>query len=268
VAATPSAPGAVAGRFTYAPGTYHYEVRTDASVELAGTRERESVGTVAHLAYTVARDARGVAIAGQVDSVAVQASARVAGDVTARPSAPVRFRGTVDPTPPRAGQTARGAALELVGGGPRCTLPEGAVQAAALAAAREAVVRVPASIAVGTQWRDSTTAPGCSGEIATAVTVVSRYEVVGQATVDGTPAARLRRETSVTVRGQGFARGQPVVVTGTGAGSGSVYVDAAGGRVLGGESETRSTVRVIVGREPAREFAQHTKTRMAMKRDR
>jgi hypothetical protein len=55
-----------------------------------------------------------------------------------------------------------------------------------------------------------------------------------------------------------------VVVVGSGAGEGSVYLDPVGGRVLGVEGEVRSTVRVTVGRDPAQEFAQRTQLRVRL----
>ena len=240
-------------RFAYAPGTYRFEVRTDATVELVGSRERESVATAARVTYTLAPTARAVTLSGEVDSLVVRASARVTGGAGEPRAEPMRFRGTVD---------ARAARLELEGVAPQCALPTGATRSAALASARETVLRVPAAIPVGTRWRDSATVGACSGEIPTTVTTVARYEVVGRARFDGADVVRVRRETTTTSRGQGFARGRQVTIAGSGAGEGSVYLDPLGGRVVGAESEGRTTVRVVVGRDPAQEFTQQVRTRV------
>lgn len=247
-------------RFAYAPGTAGYDVRTESTIELAGTRERETVATAARVTYTVVREARGAVVTGQVDSIAVQASARVtggAGDTRLR--APVRFRGTVDAPTRSGGAAARTPPIALVDGAPRCALPDGSMQATALAAARETVIRIPPSIPVGGEWRDSVTTPGCSGAIPTTVTTVSRYEIVGQTTVDGVRAVRVRRSTSTAVQGQGITRGSQVGVTGSGSGEGSLVLDPIGGRLLSADGETRGTVRVTVGQQVAQEFAQQVK---------
>jgi hypothetical protein len=55
-----------------------------------------------------------------------------------------------------------------------------------------------------------------------------------------------------------------VTVVGSGTGDGSVYLDPVGGRVLGVEGETRSTVRVTVGRDPAQEFSQRVQLRVRL----
>jgi hypothetical protein len=151
-----------------------------------------------------------------------------------------------------------------VDGAPRCALPEGSGQAAALSAAREAIVRVPAAISVGTRWRDSVTTPSCNGEIPTTVTTVARYEVVGRARYGGGEAVQVRRETTTAWRGQAIARGRQVAVVGSAAGEGSVYLDPVGGRVLGSEGEARGTVRVTVGRDVVQEFTQRTQTRVRL----
>ena len=204
---------------------------------------------------------------GAVDSIVVQASARVTGGGSAGAPDPraavIPFRGTVDAS--ARGATAAGATrVELVDGAPRCTVPEESARAAALTMARETVVRVPAAIPVGTRWHDSVTTAGCSGEIPTTVTAVVRYEVVGAARFGGADGVRVRREGTTSWRGAGIARGRQVLLTGSGTAEGSLYLDPVGGRVLGGESEGRSTVRVTVGREAPQEFTQQTRVRVRL----
>jgi hypothetical protein len=146
-------------------------VRTDAVVERPDARdERETVGSVAQLSYTLTRQPRGLAVAGQVESYAVSAGQRVtAGEAGAGLAAPLPFRGTVD---------AGGVRIANEGTlGQRCDGPFGP----ALTAARETLVRFPPSLTTGTRWADTTSALTCRGDVPATLQTIARYDVVGRA---------------------------------------------------------------------------------------
>jgi len=253
-ATTPVAPAARPTAFAYAPGTYRYEVRTDAVVERPDARgERENVGTVAMVTYTLAPQGRALGVTGQVESFAVSAGERVtAGAGDAGLQAPLPFRGTVD---------AAGARLSTEGTlGQRCDGPFGA----ALTAARETLVRFPASLAPGTRWADTTTALTCRGDVPATLQTIARYEVVGRAEFAGTPAIHVRRQTSTTLAGRGVAGGRPLTIAGAGTGTTSLYVDNARGRLLGATGESRTTVTVRIA-NAAQEFVQRATLRVTAK---
>ena len=235
-AATPVPAAARTTAFAYEPGTYRYEVRTDAVVERPDARdERETVGAVAQLSYTLARQPRGLAVTGQVESYAVTAGQRVtAGEVDAGLAAPLPFRGTVD---------AGGVRIATEGTlGQRCDGPFGP----ALTAARETLVRFPPSLVAGTRWADTTSTLTCRGDVPATLQTIARYDVVGRADFAGTSAIHVRRQTSTSLDGRGVASGRPLTISGTGTGTSSLYVDPARGRLLGsiGESRTTLTVRI------------------------
>jgi hypothetical protein len=248
--ATPAGPAA----FAYAPGTYRYEVRTDATVERPDARgERESLGAIAVVTYTVARQPRGAGIAGQVDSFTVSAGERVtAGSAGTTLPAPVRFRGTVDGTDVR---LASEPAVET-----RCDGPYGA----ALAAARETLVGVPPTLAAGARWTDTTATVSCRGDVPATTQTIARYEVVGRAEFGGAQTVRVRRQTVTTVRGQGVSNGQPVSLTGSGDGDTSFYVDVARGRLVGATGESRTTLTVQI-RDARQQFVQRSQQRISLR---
>jgi hypothetical protein len=240
--------------FAYAPGTYRYEVRTDATVERPDARdERESVGSVAVVTYTLARQPRGSAVNGQVDSFTVSAGARVtAGSTGTGLAAPVPFRGTVDGTDVR---LASEPAVET-----RCDGPYGA----AVAAARETLVGVPATLMAGARWTDTTATVSCRGDVPATTQTIARYEVVGRAEFGGAQATRVRRQSVTTVRGTGVSNGQPVSITGSGDGDMSFYVDAARGRLVGATGESRTTLTVQI-REVRQQFVQRSQQRITLR---
>jgi hypothetical protein len=251
-AATP-APAAASTAFVYEPGTYRYEVRADAVIERPDARgDRENVGTVAQVSYTLTRQPRGLGVTGQVESYVVSAGARVtAGAAGAGLTAPLAFRGTVDAT---------GARLSTEGTlSQRCDGPFGA----ALTAAREALVRFPPSLATGTRWVDTTSALTCRGDVPATLQTIARYEVVGRANFAGTSAIHVRRQTTTTLQGSGVASGRPLTITGAGTGQSSLYVDTARGRLLGSTGESRTTLTVRI-QNATQQFEQRATQRVTM----
>lgn len=249
VAAPPAATPAVAAatRFAYAPGSAAYDVRTESTIELTSgpdaERGRETVSASGQVSYMIAPSTRGVALAGEVQGFAVQASARVNGG-SADPPVTVRFRGAID---------ARGATLDRDGASSGCGSPVGAAEVAALTAARETVVRIPTPVAVGTRWRDSAVVATCRSQLPATVTTVARYEVTA---IDG-QRVTVRRQGTMSVHGQGIAGGRSVSMNGAGTDETTYQLDAAQGRLVRGDGETRSTITVALP-DGARQFTQRT----------
>lgn len=248
--ATP-APTASTGRFALLPGAAAYDVRSDATIEMtagpAAERGKETTATSARVSYELAPAGRGMAVTGEVAGLAVQAPERITGGATA-PAAPVRFRGTIDPRGPR---------LDVDGAAFGCASPAGAAQIVALSAARETVLRVPATVAVGTRWRDTVSTIACRGPIPATVTSSAQYEVTA---VEGA-RVRLRRETTLSMQGRGIAAGRTVSVSGTGSGSATLELDVARGRLARMDGESRSTVTVTLPDGP-RQFTQTVRTQV------
>jgi len=240
----------------FLPGAAAYDVRSESTVEMTtgpqAERGRERVTTTARVAYeiTVPRAGAGsTGISGQVDALAMDASSRIGGTPAPGGAAPIRFHGSVD---------ARGVHLDPDAPTLGCALAGAVMQAAALSAARETLLRVPPNVAVATRWRDSVSTITCRGPVTTTVTTVARYEVTA---IDG-PTVHVRRDVTVRLRGQAIAGGRSVTVTGSGAGTATLELDVALGRLRRVDGETRTTVTVALP-DGAREFAQqvHTEVR-------
>ena len=243
----PAAP--TAGRFAYLPGTAAYDVRAESTVELTAgpeqERGREVVRSSARVGYTLSPVGRGFAVAGQVDGYAVEGSDRIrAGSDGA--AGTVRFAGTLDP---------RSTRLYPDGQPPLCASPAGAAQIAALASARETVIWVPAAVGAGARWRDTATVSGCRGPVPATIATTAQYEVLG---ASGT-RVRIRRITTLTLRGQGIVAGRTVTLAGTGSGETTLEVDATLGRLVRSDGDARSTVTVTLP-DGARQFAQRVRT--------
>ena len=246
----PATAAPAANRFAFLPGQASYDVRSESMVEMTSgpeaERGKERALVVARVTYTIDSTARrATALSGQVDALSMDASSRIGG-ATPPPAEPVRFQGAID---------ARGVHVDIQGAVFGCVGPAGTAQAAGIAAARETVLRVPATIAVATRWRDSVSVMACRGPVPTTVTSVSRYEVTA---VDGS-RVRVRRETALQLRGQAIAGGKAVTVTGTGGGLATIELDAALGRLIRINGDTHATITVTLP-DGAREFAQQVRT--------
>jgi len=252
----PATPSATSWRFAWSTEAQAFAVRTEADVERSGTvgaAERERVESSARvtLAMLPAGSGGTRAVAGRVDSLRVRASARVSGGADAPLAAPVSVRGSIG---------ARGAVrLDVDGtaamGG--CGTPAGASAITALAIARETLPRVPAALTVGARWRDTVATVSCAGPLPVTVQAIAAYEVEGQ---DGA-LLRVRRRTNSTLRGQGFAGGQSVRVSGSGTADATLLLDPARGALQGVTGEGRTTMTMTLG-TATHAFEQRTRVRV------
>lgn len=251
---------ALPAAFAWSPGAHRVVVESEATVEREGDPARETVRSRAVVQASLATGATGSArtITGQVDSLVVQAGARVTGDTAAaRGEVPptvttgVRFRGVAD---------ARAVRLDPESGVEvRCTSPAGGAALAALAAARDGFPRIVGTLAAGARWRDTTVTASCAGPALVVVQTEWRYEVTG---AEGDGTVRVVRRGTSTLRGTGAAGVRPVQVTGTGSASWRYAVDPVRGAVVSGDGESRSAITVSIG-GTAERFAQTVRTTLA-----
>jgi hypothetical protein len=262
-------------RFARSAGAQVTDVRVEADVERAapdGRAETERVETSAIVSLLLARGAAGeITVSGRVDSLTVRAGARVRGSAPSTAGGGVRLRGALD-----ARGTARLELESVAGVDARCATPGRAESIVALALAHEGLPRVPAALAVGTRWRDTSTVAGCAGPVPLRVQTAATYEVLGapdaaawqsvaslSAGLEAASVVRVRRQTVSTLRGQGFAASRFASVAGSGTGDGVLLLDAASGRLLSLDESAQSTFALtLVGEAPQR-FTQRVRTRVA-----
>ena len=221
--------------FAYGAGEYRYEIRSDAIITAEGTPRVDTVATRAIVTYRVsARDSGLLSIEGSVDSFTVTGSRG-----GSPPSAGLPFTMTVTADGHPAAPPSRDSAGV-------CTTPLEAV----VATSRELIAAIPVALAVDVQWTDSLSAVTCRGTIPV-TTRSERHSQASWVTVpvewarhEGDAAFEITRTTTTSVAGEGRAAGRQVAVSGSGQGTGLLYVDPELGVLLGavGNSSTRLIV--------------------------
>ncbi|MDF1505066.1 hypothetical protein PYV61_19100, partial [Roseisolibacter sp. H3M3-2] len=248
-AAPPAAVETGPWRFAWTTEARQFRVRTEADVARAGERERVETTGLVTVAVLPVQGGSPRGVSARVDSLLVRASERVAGRASPGPAAPATMRGTI---------SARGAVrLESEAAAAGCASPGGAAALTALGLAREVMPRVPATLTAGLRWRDTTSVAGCAGPLPVTVQTVVAYEVEGAER----GAVRVRRRTTSTLRGQGFAGGQAVRVAGTGSADAVLVLDAGRGALREGSGEGTSTVTLTMG-TAVETFSQQTRVRV------
>ena len=274
-ARTVSAPAASGTtRFTWSAGARRVEVHTDALVSRDGPAPAaaapsgsEHVVTVAYLTAVIApADAPGATgVRGTVDSLVLNASARVRGtDTTAASGGAASTSTLLTGFAYRAASDARGVRIEAAEPATdlRCTATNGAASLSALAAAREAFPRVPADLAVGARWRDTTVTASCAGPVVLVAQTVARYESAADPDMPG--QLRITRQSTTTARGQGSAGVRPVTVLASGTARTVYTLDPATGQLVGGTGDGRTTITMTVG-GVAQRFTQQTRTQLVVR---
>ncbi len=267
-ARAPDTPAAASGatRFSWSAGPRGIEVRTDVDVTSDGPASvaasapgpvtspaAQHIASVASISAMLtlsdppAADAPpAVVVSGVVDSLVVNASTLIAG---------LRFRAASDARGVRV--EAADPAVDL-----RCTAPNGAAALGALAAVREALPRIPAGLAAGARWRDTTVTASCAGPVLLVAQTVARYESAADPAAPG--RLRVTRQSITSARGQGTAGIRPLTVVATGTARTVYALDPARGQLVDGSGEGRTAVTLTVSGVPQR-FTQQTRTRLTVR---
>ena len=237
--------------FAYAPGTYRYELRSEAVITLAGDSRVDTVSTRAIVTLQIARsDASTLAVGGTVDTFTVLGSrATAAAPVTGIPfSISSLLDGEVHESP--AGSTT----TDSIG---VCATPVSAI----VASGKELLAALPIPLAPAAEWTDSATTVTCRA----ALPVIARSVRHSRAAWAVVPADWSRasadvafevaRTTTTTISGQGRAAGRQVDVGGAGEGSSLLYIDPELGVLLGGTANGSTRIIVDAGSQH-QEFVQ------------
>jgi hypothetical protein len=249
-AGVPTPATTAAPAFAYGPGSAVALVESRATIQVAddSSAAQDTVVTTVRVRWQIGEaGADGDRpLTAVVDSFTVRAGSRVPGAVM--------------PLPVRVAGVARGGRVELgapvgppapVAPAPIAPAPPprpatptpptpsapaddscGAPAAAVLGSVRELFPRLPAQLAAGARWTDTTTTTSCPGGVRLEVTAIHRYAVTGEAEVRGRRAARVERASDVVVRGAGEQARQPVTADGRGTGRATLLVDVAAGTLV------------------------------------
>lgn len=275
--ARPTIPAATRGpaTFTWSPGERRVEVHTDATITRDGPAPAGSavgppatpagdqhVVSTAYLTTVLApAESRGATeVRGTVDSLVVSASGRVRGDTTpAAAASPATL--LLANFHYRAASDARGVRVEAADPGTdlRCTALAAAASLSAIAAAREALPRIPPGIAAGARWRDTAVTASCAGPVLLVAQTVARYESAADPTAPG--RLRVTRQSTTTAQGQGSAGVRPLSIVATGTARAVYTLDPTRGQLVDGTGEGRTTITMTLA-GVAQRFTQQTRTQL------
>lgn len=205
-----------AQRLEYAAGTTHYAIATSATgyAEQMGQRQDVSFETQQRVTLTLARRTKDtLALTMTLDSLGGRMPNGMPIDGAAARGLTVR--GTLSPA-------GRVYTKEVVADSGHGTFGQSA----------DEMIRflpvLPAKIAVGTTWADTTDAPVTQMGLEIARKVVTVYRVAGDTTYDGEKSWRIERNATVTLSGSGSTMGQALTLEGGSTGTGSYYISTAG----------------------------------------
>ncbi len=100
-------------------------------------------------------------------------------------------------------------------------------------------------LSVGATWADTTTGKVTQQGIEMDRTIISRFTVLGDSTVNGTAARKIRRSTEVKASGNGSAQGTPVSLESVGTSTGAFLLTPAG-VYLGGSFQDNVDAKITV----------------------
>jgi hypothetical protein len=115
-------------------------------------------------------------------------------------------------------------------------------------ATRLLVIPLPATLAPGTSWQDTTVARTCRGTTLLEEARVTTYRVIGLTKQAGASALQLERSTSIDVRTPMADSTRQLGVDGHGESTGTVYMDQVNGLFAHSHDETTLTLSVRFGR--------------------
>lgn len=235
-----------------APGSWHYQVVTDASVVLTADSSTTQVPVRTSTFYTIRleTDSSGLTLTGSVDSATVSADKTI-------PQQP-------DTTHQASTFTARigadGALTDLRGSdSTQC------VQGLdpRVAAVRALLIHTPATLTPNATWTDSTNVLTCRGTVPIRTTTTYTYEVRSLTSWEGAPALEIARTGTITLASEaGLATASAITITGTGSSTTTLLIDPATAMILhaAGESHTSLTVATTRSKLPFRQNVTETIT--------
>ena len=141
-----------------------------------------------------------------------------------------------------------------------CDRPE----SGALSLVRDLLIRVPASLAIGDQWRDSTVALVCRSNLPMIVRTVADYVVTDSAQGDEGVLLVIRRTSHTRVEGNVSSPWRAVSVTGIGSATLEARVSVQSGAVERVESTSTLTLAVTDRTTPASVRAQQVIQRVQL----
>ena len=275
--------------FHHRAGTFVYDVRNEATIEVAGdTLPADTVVSEAVVTYRITAgelETDSLPVAGTIDAWSVRSSRAAAaphdtlvlplpfaGVLTgdglrlALPALPSPAPSSLAPPPPAPSPAPAVAATDSLAARPTPPLDEPcrAPIAAPVALARELLVLPPDSIAVGTTWMDTTTTTICRGEVPVTTTAVQRYTVLGSTIFEGREALAIERRSEITLGGAGARRGRTLTVRGSGTGRTVFYASTERGALLGLDGEYDTDLAVESGTR-RQQFAQRARQRVRLR---
>jgi hypothetical protein len=249
---TEAGPAPLAVR-SYASGSPSYVVTTAASIDVEGdtTPTADTVETTFVARLLLERAGSRLFVSGTIDSLTTRGSARL---TSAGAAGQIRFHGE---------GTAFGFLTSFVPDVPAaCDSPAEAI----VATARDLLIPVPERVSVGSTWSDTVISTICRGGVPVTTTAVRQFTVRGLAPHVGTQALEVERRAELAVAGSGTQFGQSVSVTGQGNATTTLFLDLAGGGLLGSSGESAATV-TFTGPRGSTAFRQTVRQRVE-RRDR
>ena len=253
----PPVPAPPTRAFAYAPGTYRYEVRNEATIAAVSESRVDTVVTRVVITYRLARlQSDSLDVQGTIDTFTVTGGHASSVQPLTQPI-PFRFSATASGVAPLAGVDSAS-----VCGAPMSTLT---------VVAHDLLPTMPVPLSVGAEWQDSTVSATCRAMVplvSRAARVARADWVLVPAEVAATPGMagyRILRTTTGSLSGEGQAAGRQVLLTGTSSTTSALYVNPASGVLLGGVGD--ATTRLIVDTGTQRqEFIQQLRQRITLLR--
>ena len=242
--------------FSYAVGTYRYEIRNEATIaSVSGDTRVDTVVTRAVLTYHLAQGSGdSLDVHGTVDTFTV--SGGHGAPVSPLPQ-PIPFRFTA---------TSFGAVgPSLVDSASVC----GAPMSTLMVVAHDLLPVIPVALSHGAEWQDSTATATCRAMVpvtshasrnARAEWVVVPPEIAGVAAQTG---YRILRTTTGSLAGEGQAAGRQVFLTGTSSTTSALYVSPVIGMLLGGVGDATTHLIIDTGTQ-RQEFIQQVRQRVSL----
>lgn len=204
----------------------------------------DTVESAAELAWSLSGAAASARVFGRIRTYHARASGDTAWRAIVAPSLPVTF--TADASRPEA----QPLGLEPADGG--CD-----ARAAVVSIWRETFLQLPAELARGTSWRDSTHIPFCRDGVTLTAIIVRTFTVDSLGHRADRRVVHLRRDSRTRVDAAGTQFGDSVRAHGEGSGRATLAVALDGGSILWGEG--RADLRLTLeGRRRTQQLVQRS----------